>query len=87
MEYVYIVECRDGSYYTGWTNDIKARLQAHNEGRGAKYTRSRRPVHLVHLETFSSRSAALKRERAIKRLSRADKVRLIRRQPAKPPHG
>ena len=63
--YVYILQCRDNSLYTGWTNDIGKRLAAHNAGRGAKYTRGRGPVHLVHLEAFSSREEAMKREAAI----------------------
>ena len=75
--YVYILQCRDNSLYTGWTNDIGKRLAAHNAGRGAKYTRGRGPVHLVHLEVFSSREEAMKREAAIKRLSAAKKRELI----------
>lgn len=75
--YVYILQCRDNSLYTGWTNDIGKRLAAHNAGRGAKYTRGRGPVHLVHLEVFSSREEAMKREVAIKRLSAAKKRELI----------
>ena len=74
---VYILKCRDGSYYTGWTNDIEKRLAAHNSGTGAKYTKSRRPVALVYLEYLPDRSAALRREAAIKRLSRAGKQSLI----------
>ncbi|MEA4921915.1 MAG: GIY-YIG nuclease family protein [Eubacteriaceae bacterium] len=77
MDYVYILECRDGSLYTGWTTDIDARIKAHNEGKGAKYTRGRGPVKLVHLETFDNRSDALKREMAIKKLTRSQKERLI----------
>jgi putative endonuclease len=75
--YCYIVECVDGSFYTGWTTDPDARIRAHNAGRGARYTRSRRPVHLVHLETQTSPSQAMKRERAIKHLTRQGKLRLI----------
>ena len=75
--YCYIVECVDGSLYTGWTTDPEARLRAHNAGRGGRYTRSRRPVRLVHLETQASPSHAMKRERAIKNLTRARKLRLI----------
>ncbi|MGC8856241.1 MAG: GIY-YIG nuclease family protein [Anaerolineae bacterium] len=75
--YCYILECADGTYYTGWTTDPQRRLQAHNAGRGARYTRSRRPVRLVYLEPFADRSSAMKRERAIKALSRHDKEQLI----------
>lgn len=76
--YVYILECSDKTLYTGWTNNIENRVRAHNDGRnGAAYTRHRRPVRLVYTERCSSRSEALKREAAIKRLSRAQKLRLI----------
>ena len=75
--YCYIVECLDGSYYTGWTTDPEARVRAHNAGRGGRYTRSRRPVRLVHLESQANPSRAMKRERAIKGLTRAGKQRLI----------
>ena len=75
--YCYIVECADGSYYTGWTTDPEKRLQAHNAGRGAKYTRSRRPVQLVLVEPQEDRRSAMKRERAIKRMGRSLKLELI----------
>jgi putative endonuclease len=75
--YVYIVECCDGSYYTGLSTDIEKRLNQHNFGRGAKYTQSRRPVKLVHLETCPSLSAALKREHRIKQMKRAQKQTLV----------
>lgn len=75
--YTYILRCRDGSLYTGWTTDISKRLHAHNAGTGAKYTRSRRPVELVYLETLPSKEAALRREAAIKRLPRSGKLRLV----------
>lgn len=77
MEYVYIIECKDGSLYTGWTTNIDERIKAHNEGKGAKYTRGRGPVKLVHLEKFDNRSDALKRELAVKKLTRSQKERLI----------
>ena len=77
MAVVYILQCADGTLYTGWTTDLERRLQAHNSGRGAKYTRGRRPVRLAYREEQSDRSAAQKREAAIRRLSRADKLRLI----------
>ncbi len=75
--YVYIVQCADGTLYTGWTNDLDRRLAAHNSGTGAKYTKSRRPVKLVYHEVFENKSEALKREAAIKKLSRAEKMQLI----------
>ena len=74
---VYILRCGDGTLYTGCTNDLPRRLQAHQSGRGAKYTRSRRPVELVYQETAADRSAALCREAQIKRLSRQEKWNLI----------
>lgn len=74
---VYIVRCCDGSLYTGWTNDIQHRIAAHNSGTGAKYTKNRRPVQLVYLEYLPDKSAALKREAALKKLSRAAKLTLI----------
>lgn len=77
MNYTYIVECADGTLYTGWTNDIEKRLAAHNEGRGAKYTRSRTPVKLVHLEEFSTKEEAMSREWEIKRYSTKKKRALI----------
>ncbi|MEF9918782.1 MAG: GIY-YIG nuclease family protein [Eubacterium sp.] len=75
--YIYIVECKDNSYYTGWTTDIEKRLKAHNTGKGAKYTKPRRPVVLVYHETFDNKSDALKREAAIKKLTRNQKQKLI----------
>ena len=73
---VYIVRCRTGELYTGCTVDLKRRVEEHNRGSGSKFTRSRRPVVLVYHERCASRSAALKRENQIKRLSRGQKVRL-----------
>jgi putative endonuclease len=78
--YCYILECSDGSYYTGWSTDPQRRLREHNGGRGARYTRSRRPVRLVYLEELPDKSAALKRERAIKALSRPKKIKLVSSQ-------
>ena len=77
MYYVYLLRCGDGTLYAGFTNDLARRLAVHNAGRGAKYTRSRLPVELVYWENFSNKSSALKREYAIKRLSRAEKLSLI----------
>lgn len=75
--YMYIVRCADNSLYTGWTNDLKRRIEAHNAGRGAKYTRSRRPVELVYFEELDDRQAAQCREYAVKRFTRQQKLRLI----------
>lgn len=75
--FVYLLRCGDGSLYTGWTNDLPARLRAHRSGSGAKYTRSRLPVELVYTEECADRSEALRREAAIKRLPRAKKLALI----------
>lgn len=77
MNYTYLVKCRDNSLYCGWTNDIDNRVEKHNQGKGAKYTRSRRPVKLVYYETFETRSLAQKRECVIKKLSRKQKLKLI----------
>ena len=77
MYYVYILQCRDKTYYTGSTTDLARRLRQHNGGDGAKYTRSRRPVRLVYAETAPDWSAALRREAEIKRLTRAKKSALI----------
>ena len=79
MNVCYMLRCADGSLYTGWTNDLEGRLRAHNEGRGGKYTRSRRPVTLVHAETFPTKEEAMSREWHIKRMSRKEKERLIAR--------
>ena len=77
MHYVYIVQCTDQTLYTGWTTDIKKRLTAHNEGRGAKRTKGRGPVVLMYLEIFEDKGAALRREMAIKKLTRQQKFQLI----------
>lgn len=78
MNYTYMVKCRDGSLYTGWTTDVERRIKEHNEGRGAKYTRSRRPVELVYYEAFETKAEAMRREYAIKQLSREEKEKLIK---------
>ena len=74
---VYILRCQDGTLYTGWTNRLSHRVEAHNQGRGAKYTKARRPVTLVYWEKVPDKAAALRREREIKKLSRAEKLALI----------
>ncbi len=75
--YCYILECNDGTYYTGWSTDPQRRARQHDSGKGARYTRSRRPVRLVYVEECPDRAAAMKRERAIKALSRSRKEKLI----------
>lgn len=80
MNYIYIVECSDGTYYTGYTNNIKKRIIAHNEGRGAKYTKGRGPVRLKHTESFPTKSQAMSREYQIKRLSRKQKEKLFKKK-------
>lgn len=77
MAYVYILECRGGTLYTGYTTDINRRLEQHQLGRASKYTRTRLPVKLVYLEVVDSKSAALKREISIKKLSHMEKQALI----------
>jgi putative endonuclease len=75
--HVYVLECADGSLYTGYTTDVERRVAEHDAGDGAKYTRGRTPVELVHSEAFDSRSAAMAREHEIKRRSRTAKERLV----------
>ena len=75
--YTYIVKCSDETLYTGWTNNLKKRLEAHNSGKGAKYTKNRRPVELVYFEEYDTKQEAMKREYAIKQLSRQKKLALI----------
>ena len=75
--YCYIVECADGTYYTGWAVDPEKRVIVHNKGRGAKYTKMRRPVKLVYVEEQPDRITAMKRERAIKKMTRSQKKKLI----------
>ena len=74
---VYVLECADGTLYTGYTTDLERRVREHNAGDGAKYTRGRTPVELRYHERFDSRSAAMSREYEIKQLSRAEKERLV----------
>ena len=81
MHYVYILKCADGTLYTGWTTNLENRIKAHNSKKGAKYTRSRTPVELFYNEEFETKSEALKREAAIKKMSRADKTMLQKQKP------
>ena len=76
--FVYLLRCRDGTLYCGWTNDLERRLRAHSEGTASRYTRTRRPVKLAWSKQLGSRSEAMREEARIKRLSRAEKLRLMR---------
>ena len=80
MPYVYVVECGDGSLYTGWAVNVERRVKAHNAGRGARYTRWHRPVKLVYVEAQPDRAAAMRREAEIKRWPRERKLQLIKEQ-------
>ena len=82
--YVYVARCADGTLYTGYARDPKARVKVHNTGRGARYTSGRRPVRLIYVESFESVGDALRRERALKRRSRAQKEALIGRRVSRP---
>ena len=79
--FTYILVCADGTLYTGWTNDLEKRLAAHNAGKGAKYTRSRRPVRLFYYEEFEEKCEAQRRECEIKRLPREKKIALAAHLP------
>ena len=78
MVFVYVLECADGTYYTGWTDEINKRLEVHQRGKGAKYTRGRLPVKLILIEEVENKSLALKREAAIKKLSKKQKEVLVK---------
>ena len=75
--YMYVVECRDGSYYTGYTTDVKKRIDVHNSGKGAKYTRSRLPVKLIYVQDFDSKEEAMSAEALLKRKKRVQKERFL----------
>ncbi len=77
MNYTYILRCKDGSFYTGWTNNLEKRIKDHNAGKGAKHTKSRCPVELVYYETFATKEEAMRREYAVKQLPRIKKIQLI----------
>ena len=81
LHYVYMVMCVDGTIYTGYTTNLNRRIEMHNSGRGAKYTRSRLPVAPVYKEVLPSKSEALKREAALKKLTRTEKLKLIKEKP------
>jgi putative endonuclease len=78
--YVYILLCKDGSFYTGYTKDLEERTKQHENGKGAKYTKAHRPQRVAYVELFNSRSSAMKRERAIKKLNHQQKHGLISSQ-------
>ena len=77
MFYVYILKCGDGSFYCGYTNDVEKRFEKHKSGKGAKYTRSRLPLEIVYVEELETKSDALKREYAIKNMTRSQKEKLV----------
>ena len=77
MNYTYMLKCSDGTLYTGRTNDLEKRVEAHNSGKGAKYTKARRPVELAYYEEFETKEQAMKREYAVKQLGRKEKQELI----------
>lgn len=87
MNGVYMLRCGDGSLYTGWTNDLAKRLEAHQSGKGAKYTRAHAPVTLVYWEPCATKSEAMRREAAIKRLPRGQKLALVAEQEKNPAEG
>lgn len=80
MNYTYIVACQDGTFYTGWTNDLEKRICDHNAGKGAKYTKSRRPVVLAYYEEYETKEEAMRREYAIKQMSRQEKEKLVKKK-------
>lgn len=77
MNYVYMIRCKDGSLYTGWTNNLEKRFKNHCEGKGAKYTRGRGPLELVYYEVFEDKREAMRREYEIKQLKKSEKEKLI----------
>lgn len=77
MNYTYILECADGTWYTGWTNNLEKRVKAHNAGKGGKYTRSRLPVRLIYFEAYEDEHSARSREYAIKQLTRTQKKNFV----------
>jgi len=80
MCYVYILECSDNTLYTGWTNNLDKRINAHIQGKASKYTRARLPVKIVYIERFNDKISAQKRECEIKQMTRAEKIKLIESQ-------
>ena len=80
MNYTYILRCSDDTLYCGWTNNLEKRLASHNAGKGAKYTHTRIPIELVYYETFETKEEAMRREFAIKQLTRQQKLKLIEKK-------
>ena len=76
MHYTYMLQCKDGTYYIGYTNDLEKRIKAHNEGKGAKYTKGRGPVELIYYEEYEEKSIAMRREWEMKRMTRSQKEEL-----------
>lgn len=83
MNYTYIVKCADGSFYTGWTNNLEKRIRDHNSGKGARYTRGRGPVELTYYEEFNTKEEAMKREWQIKQMTRIQKMQLFKEKIAR----
>lgn len=84
---IYLLRCADGTLYTGWTNDLAKRLKSHNAGTGGKYTRARRPVTLLYWEPHETKEEAMRREYAVKRMTRAEKLALAGAAPETPAPG
>lgn len=80
MNYTYLLRCADSTLYCGWTNHLEERIQAHNAGKGAKYTKSRRPVSLAYYEVFDTKEEAMRREYALKQLTKKEKEALVASQ-------
>ncbi|AXI00711.1 GIY-YIG nuclease family protein [Sporosarcina sp. PTS2304] len=78
--FFYVLECQDGSYYAGYTNNLERRLHVHNEGKGAKYTRGRLPVHYVYYQAYETKRQAMQMEYRFKKLNRAQKEQYIRKE-------
>ncbi|MBV1757094.1 MAG: GIY-YIG nuclease family protein [Dethiosulfatibacter sp.] len=83
MCFVYILKCADGTLYTGWTNNLEKRMDKHNAGNGAKYTRGRLPVEMVYFEAYETKEEAMSREFKIKRMNRSQKIELIKKSSVK----
>lgn len=79
-EFVYLLKCKDNTFYCGYTNNLEKRIKTHNEGKGSKYTRGRLPAKLIYVEEYESKSLALKREYEIKRFSKKEKKELIKQK-------
>jgi len=86
MYYIYIIECSDGTLYTGWTTNLEVRVRKHNQGKGAKYTRARYPVTLKYFEVFKTKTEAMQREAFIKKMPRQEKLNLIGNSVVKSSH-